>query len=163
MAPADPPEFTEHSPAQVQPFAHQRLPSRGGFLICFALVLAWRRRLRGHLEVLTSLQHGPAHAGVLGGNGDHCTPVAPALGQAARPAADRILLGLVALHGSGQHGARAHDQQAAQVGVARLRDAPQSLFAARAVLPRHQAQPCAEAAPAGEVVVPGVNYSERSE
>ncbi len=30
-----PPEFTEHSPAQVQPFAHQRLPSRDGFLICW--------------------------------------------------------------------------------------------------------------------------------
>ena len=39
ISPAFPLELTEHSPAQVQPFAHQRLPSRGGFQSsCFSVL-----------------------------------------------------------------------------------------------------------------------------
>lgn len=98
------------------------------------------------------MQYRPAHAGIFGGNGDDGAPVTTALDQRARPAADRILLGIVLAHRGGQHRASAQHQKAAQVGIAGLGDAPEPRLAAGTVLPRHQAQPRAERASAGEVV-----------
>lgn len=106
----------------------------------------------GHLEALSPLQRRPAHACVLGGYRHYRAPVAAPLGQAARPTAEAVLLGRSGVHGGSEDRPRAHDEQAAQVGVSCLGDSPQALFAARAVLARHQAQPGAEAAPASEVV-----------
>jgi hypothetical protein len=42
--------LAKHSPAQVQPFAHQRLPSRGGFLI-FVFGSAFRSDLLACVRV----------------------------------------------------------------------------------------------------------------
>lgn len=106
----------------------------------------------GHLEALAALQHRPAHSCVLGRYGHHRSPVTSPFGQGTCPAAQRVLPGVVLAHGQSQHSPRTQYQQAAKVRVACLGDAPQPLFTARAVLPRHQPELGAELAATAEVV-----------
>ena len=110
----------------------------------------------GQVEVFTLAEHGPAHAGVLRGNGHDGLPVTTPLLKAHRPAADWIALVL----GRCQHCSGTKHQQAAQVRVTRFGDAPQALLAARAVLPGHQAQPGAQLAATLEIV-PVANSAEQ--
>jgi len=116
---------------------------------------SWRVSSGRHLEGFALGEHGPGHAGVLGCDGDYRLPVAASLLQLKRPDAEPV--GLVL--GRSQHGACAHHQQAAQVGVTGLGDAPQAGLAARAVLAGHQAEPGGELAPAFEVA-PVANHGD---
>ena len=45
-------------------------------------------------ELLAARQHGPGHAGILGGNGNDGSPIAAAFGQGRGPSAERIGLAL---------------------------------------------------------------------
>lgn len=86
------------------------------------------------------LQYGPTQPGVLGSNSYHRGPVAPALLDLDRSAAHRV--GLV--FSCFQNGLCAQDQQGTQLRITSLGDAPQALFAARAVLARQQTHLCTE-------------------
>lgn len=100
------------------------------------------------LERFALAEHRPGHARVLGRHRHHRFPIPSPLGHALRPAAQSVCLVLA----RGHHRSRSQNQQGAQVTVAGFGDAPQSLFATRAVLPGHQAQPSRQLAPTFEVV-----------
>jgi len=70
-------------------------------------------------KVFAVFQHRPRQPRIFRGYGDHRFPVAASFLQAACPAAEAILF----VAQPGQNGARAHDEEAAQAGVARLGDA----------------------------------------
>lgn len=99
-------------------------------------------------EIFAILQHRPGQPRILRGDRHHGSPVAASFDQAACPSAEPVLLGAE----SGQDGAGAHDEQAVQVMVAGLGDAPQPRFAAAAVLPGNQFDPCGNLAAVGEFV-----------
>ena len=98
-------------------------------------------------ELLTPGQHRPGHACVLGRNGHHRLPIPAALGHRHGPATQAVLLALCRV----EHRARTHHQQAAQLRVSRLGDAPQARLSSRAVLAWHQPDPGSELAPACEL------------
>ena len=139
-------ELNGHAPRRSNPDS-STLAARGGGNLSVVLSCAVVQSGR-QPEVFAPSENGPAHSGVLGGDGDHGLPVAAPLRQRSGPAADRIALVL----GGGQHRPCAEHQQAAQVRVTGLGDTAQALLAARAVLPGHQAEPGAELAAAVEVV-----------
>ena len=94
------------------------------------------------------MQHRPRQPGVLGGNGHHGLPIPSSFDQTARPATEAVLL----VAQTGQDGAGAHHQQAAQVSIPGLGDSPQSGFTTTAVLPRYQPDPRRDLATVPEVV-----------
>lgn len=99
-------------------------------------------------ERLAFAEHRPGHARVLGRHRHHRFPVPPAFGQRAHPLAQLVLFFL----GRSHHRSRTQDQQHAQIAVSSFGDAPQSLFATRAVLAGHQTQPGRQLLAALEVV-----------
>lgn len=90
----------------------------------------------------------PCQPQVLGGNGDRCFPVTPSLNQVSGPTTEAVLL----LAESGENGSGAHDEQTAQVGIARLGDSAQPGFAATAVLAGDQSGPGGELPTVLEIV-----------
>ena len=72
-------------------------------------------------EIVAVVQHRPGQPQVLGGDGDRRFPVTASFDQVSRPATEPVLL----VAQSGENGAGAHDEQTAQVGVARLGDPAQ--------------------------------------
>ena len=99
-------------------------------------------------EILAVLQHCPSQPRILRGDSHHGAPVAASFDQAARPTAEAVLL----VAESGQDGAGTHDQEAAQVTVSGLGDAPQPRLAAAAVLPGNEADPRGDLATVAEFV-----------
>ena len=145
-------ELIGHAPRRSKPVVinacrHAAVESRSpeGDVVVAARLVGRSGRQR---EVFAPAQHRPGHAGVLRRNGHHGLPVAASRLQRRGPVADGVGLAL----GCCQHSARAQHQQAAQVAVTRLGDAPQPRLAARAVLAWCQAQPGGELPPAVEVV-----------
>jgi hypothetical protein len=112
--PVDLLELNEHSPAQVQTF-HSSTTSNHTVTSTTSIssVAVVRCTLRRQLERFTALQHRPAHARILGRNGHHRLPIAPALLHTDRPAAYRVSFVL----GRCQHGLATHDEQGSQVRV----------------------------------------------
>lgn len=100
------------------------------------------------LKCFAVTQDGPAQSGILGGNGDDGFPVAAPRLQLSGPAAEAIL----SVAEAGEDGAGAHNQQAAQIGVARFGDAPQTGFAATAVLAGRQSEPGGDLPAIGKVM-----------
>src|SRR5512139_1115231 len=99
-------------------------------------------------EILAKLQHCPRQPRILGGDRHRSAPVAASFDQTARPPTEPVLL----VAEPGQDGACAHDQQAAQVAVASLGNAPEPLLAAAAVLTGHETDPRGNLAAAVEFV-----------
>ena len=94
------------------------------------------------------MQHRPGQSQVLGGDGDRRFPVAASFNQISGPTTESVLL----VAESGENGPGAHDEQAAQVGVARLGDPAQPGFAATAVLAGDESGPGGELPTVLEVV-----------
>lgn len=99
-------------------------------------------------EIVAVVQHRPGQAQVLGSDGDSGFPVTASLDQVSGPTTEAVLL----VAESRENRSGAHDEQAAQVGIAGLGDPSESGFAATAVLPGDESSPGGELPTVLEVV-----------
>ena len=97
--------------------------------------------------IYASIQHHPDHSGGLVCKGDNGFMSTPSLDQLFRPQTQVIGFVFHPVHDR----SGTMDKQESQVAVAALTDTPQAGDAARAMLLRHQSNPCCQLTGMGEL------------
>src|SRR5689334_22742648 len=111
-----------------------------------------RSRGRSYLnegtKLVAELEDRPSQSRILGGDGNDRTPIAASLLQRTSPATEPILF----IADAGEHSARTHHQQTAQIMIAGFRDSTQARLTTAAVLTRCEADPRGDLAASSEIV-----------